>query len=885
MVIGKWTWWMLSQGIRQWCVIVFIASAGCCVSRPAAASQPSHEGPRLRSVAYVVSHPEVVFAAGDGVFKSTDGGASWVGLRVPFSYGRVMTDPHHAARVIVLQDMHGSDHGDYQESLDGGDTWVPRHIAQRKDNVAGPFFFRLLMHPSRPGVWVAQGVDRLWTTQDAGVSWALGPDLGLPRATSGLVVTSKAFYVSAAAQVWRSEDGKNWLPVGSPNGSNVQGMALVAGDRVAVKSGDDWWTRSEQETWEAGFSFPAHELGKKLSAEPKGPFTRRIDSCRTVQSPADSAYLVASCSKVSGGVSISYSDQLHSFDGGLSWALIGGAGLPSAWFPTVIAPHPRDSNSLLMAWVSGRLFRSRDHGATWEASDAGLRIPRSVEDMDHDFSIVARPVLEYPRETRLNKAVIADNLAAVQQLAAAGADLNERGPAGLSAVEWALSLGAHVKWPRRADAMYWALRELGAAIPSQAHFYAKSVWRAVEHGEFGRVLEDLLRSGWQLTTTLGGGEETLLGDQVRRHCSGEWDSKVPKPCVSTLAGRPLEHWVDLHLSQAQPGDSAQLAIDLAAARQLALAERVLAFDAGRYHSISEVVRLLESLPEQAPGLHRQVFDGYKGRGEQLIAGGTIYGALKIEHLAPNWVLEVLPTDRSTITPENAALLVQSLLSPLNRPDWVTALVRGQRGPRIDKQGWQAISDALVYSCEPGLLASALRSGVPVKNIFGDEGLEGALQVALRGCMGRDASIRNSHLLTLHRAGVRLQKDDEWNLDPEEIAELRRSALWPYYRGRVGTAAGIGLRIGLIEAGGLPKVVDVVAGWPAHESGVRPGDQIAAVDGVSTRGKTQNECNLLIRGKPGTKVALTLVHPDGSHSLVHLRRKSLLHAYQSASGKK
>ena len=881
MVIGKWTWLVLFQGFRRWGLIAFIASAGCCVSGPAAASSPSHEGPRLRSIAYVASNPEIVFAAGDGVFKSTDGGASWVGLKVPFNYGLVVTDPHHAARVIVLQDMHGSDHGDYQESLDGGDTWVPRHIAQRKDNVAGPFFFRLLMHPSRPGVWIAQGVDRLWTTQDAGVSWEVGPDLGLPRTTSGLVVTSKAFYVSAAAQVWRSEDGKNWLPVGSPKGSDVQGMVLVAGDRVAVKSGDDWWTRSEQGAWEAGFSFPAHELGKKLSAEPKGPFTRSIDSCRTVQSPADSAYLVASCSKVSGGVSISYSAQLHSFDGGLSWALIGGAGLPSAWFPTVIAPHPRDSNSLLMAWVSGRLFRSRDHGATWEASDAGLRIPRSVEDMDHDFSIVAVPVLEYPRETRLNKAVIADNLAAVQQLAAAGADLNERGPAGLSAVEWALTLGAHVKWPRRADAMYWSLRELGATISSQTHGSAKSVWRAVEHGEFGSVLEDLVRSGWRLTTTLGGGEETLLGDQVRRHCSGEWDGKEPKPCASTLAGRPLVHWVDLHLSQAQPGDSAQLAIDLAAARQLALAERVLAFDAGRYHGIPEVVRLLESLPEQATGLHRQVFDGYKGRAEQLSAGGAIYGALKIDHLAPNWVLEILPTDRSAITAENAALLVQALLSPLNRPDWVTALVRGQRGPRIDKQGWQAISDALVYSCEPGLLASALRSGVPVKNIFGDK----ALRVALSGCRGLNASVQNSHLLTLHRAGVRLLKDDEWDLGPEEIAELRRSALWPYYKGRVGTAAGIGLRIGLIEAGGLPKVVDVVAGWPAHESGVRPGDQIVAVNGVQTRGKTAVECTLLIRGKPGTKVTLTLARPDGVLSVLHLHRKSLPITYRPAIGEK
>ena len=871
MVIGKWTWLVLFQGIRQWGLIAFIASVGCCASGSAAASQPSHEGPRLSSIAYVASNPEIVFAAGDGVFKSTDGGASWVGLKVPFSYGHVMTDPHHAARVIVLQDMHGSDHGDYQESLDGGDTWVPRHIAQRKDNVAGPFFFRLLMHPSRPGVWIAQGVDRLWTTQDAGVSWEVGPDLGLPRTTSGLVVASKAFYASAAAQVWRSEDGKNWLPVGSPKGSDVQGMVLVAGDRVAVKSGDDWWTRSEQGAWEPGLSFPDHESGKKLSADQKGPFTRSIDRCWPVQSPADSAYLVASCRKASTGVSIDYSAQLHSFDAGLNWSSIGGAGLPSAWFPSVIAPHPRDSGSLLMAWVSGRVFRSQDHGSTWQASDAGLVAPRVVRDFDTLRGVDVVPLLEYPRETPLNRAVLAHDLVTVKHLAATGVDMDERGPARLSAVEWALVLGANVA--ERGDAMYWELRGLGASAPSQSLPSADQVWRAVEHGNFGNVFEDLLKSGWSLSRKLGQREDTLLGRLVRGGCQDVWKEKGPAQCASTLAGRPLGFWVDLHLAQALPGQSAQLSIDLARLGQTQLAEQVLSFDSGRYGSPRDVVALLEALPEESPLLRRKVVDGYKGRFEQLSAGGGIYDALKIGAMPMDWVLDVLPIDRGAVTPEHAALLVQALLGQLNRPDWVAALVRGKRGPRINDAGWQEVSDALVLSCDPRLLTVAMRHGVSMKQSL-DGDYVSSVRAALRACKDKDLVVLNAQLASLYRAGLRMRGEEIFDLDALEIHELQRSVLWPRYERQFGRIGGVGVRLSKGHHLQFPRVEWVVEGYPAQRAGIAAGDRVIAVNDENLWEVSLADSNLLIRGKVGTKVALTVERRGGERFVVHLRRKSL-----------
>ncbi|EJE49939.1 periplasmic protease [Acidovorax sp. CF316] len=883
MVICKRRWGGLFHAVRQKWAGMLVASA-CLAAGVAAAGQPGHQGPRLDSIAYVVSNPEIVFAAGGGVFKSTDGGVSWVGLKTPLEVAGVVTDPHNPGRVVVVPRSSSPGPGDYLESLDGGETWSHKRIVPRSREGEGLSYPRLLMHPSSPGVWLAYGTGKLWTTRNAGVSWEAGPDLGLARSRVNLTATREAFYVHSSTQVWRSEDGKDWQSTGFPEGQELRAIEALSGDRVAVASRQGWWLRSAAGTWGHGPSSPKGHSSDLLPGEQPSPYPHAMGShCRPAQSPADAAYLLASCS-VGGYLPIPSSSQLQSSDSGVSWSRIGGEGLPSRWYPQVIAPHPHDSGILLMVWASGRIFRSHDHGATWTASDAGLAIPRSVEYMDHG-SLPVFPLLEYPRETPLNKAVIADDLAAVRQLARAGVDLNERGPAGLSAVEWALMLGAHVDRPRRGDAMYWALRGLGAVVPSQKYADAEFMWSAVDHGQFGSVMEELLRSGWQLTTKLAGGDSTFLGDRARRRCHDAGEGSRPQPCVSTLAGRPLESWVDLHLSQAQPGNSAQLAIDLAALGQLGLTERVLSFDAGRYRSTQEVVQLLEALPDQAPGLRSQVFGGYQGRLDSLSGGGAIYDALKIDRMATDWLLDILPADRSPITAENAALLIQALLGPLRRPDWVRSVVRGKRGPRIDEQGWQQISDALVLGCEPGLLVSAMRAGVQLKASRGGGFLQSSVRAAVDFCDDKEASVRNAHLEVLHRAGLRLAENEIWALDVAEMAELHRSTLWPYYKRSVANVAGVGVTLDQARSGEPPRIAGTVAGFPASRVGIRSGDLLVAVNGVETQGKSMGEMVLLLRGKPGTKVALTVQRPGAGRSILHLRRKSLLSVSQPASGEK
>jgi carboxyl-terminal processing protease len=71
----------------------------------------------------------------------------------------------------------------------------------------------------------------------------------------------------------------------------------------------------------------------------------------------------------------------------------------------------------------------------------------------------------------------------------------------------------------------------------------------------------------------------------------------------------------------------------------------------------------------------------------------------------------------------------------------------------------------------------------------------------------------------------------------------------------GTYTGIGTEVDSIN--GRPTITRVFAGSPAQRSGVRPGDVIIAVDGVSAAGRSLNTVVSRILGPAGTRVSVRL----------------------------
>ncbi len=75
----------------------------------------------------------------------------------------------------------------------------------------------------------------------------------------------------------------------------------------------------------------------------------------------------------------------------------------------------------------------------------------------------------------------------------------------------------------------------------------------------------------------------------------------------------------------------------------------------------------------------------------------------------------------------------------------------------------------------------------------------------------------------------------------------------------GEFFGIGAIITIRE--GQLTVVAPIAGSPAEQAGIRPGDQILEVDGEPTAGMDLRAALMKIRGPQGTKVTLLVLHPD------------------------
>ncbi len=88
----------------------------------------------------------------------------------------------------------------------------------------------------------------------------------------------------------------------------------------------------------------------------------------------------------------------------------------------------------------------------------------------------------------------------------------------------------------------------------------------------------------------------------------------------------------------------------------------------------------------------------------------------------------------------------------------------------------------------------------------------------------------------------------------------------------GKFSGVGIYITIKD--GVLTVIAPLSGTPAEKAGIRAGDQILKIDGVSTKGITLSQASVKIRGTPGTTVNLYVRHTDGTEENIPIVRATI-----------
>src|SRR5512143_2575890 len=164
------------------------------------------------------TNPAVVYAAvdGSGVFKSADGGGTWLRAGLEgLSVRSVEVDPYDAAIVYAAAN------GQIQKSADGGSTWqaitsTELAAANVQELALPPADPALVPAPVRTDTIYAAALGGLYRSTDAGSTWVL-----LDTASSGVSTSdfttaavdpsapTRVYVGTAGAGLYRSTDGGN----------------------------------------------------------------------------------------------------------------------------------------------------------------------------------------------------------------------------------------------------------------------------------------------------------------------------------------------------------------------------------------------------------------------------------------------------------------------------------------------------------------------------------------------------------------------------------------------------------------------------------------------------------------------------------------------------
>ena len=112
-----------------------------------------------------------------------------------------------------------------------------------------------------------------------------------------------------------------------------------------------------------------------------------------------------------------------------------------------------------------------------------------------------------------------------------------------------------------------------------------------------------------------------------------------------------------------------------------------------------------------------------------------------------------------------------------------------------------------------------------------------------------------------------------DLDPHS-AYLDKDAYRELQVSTQGQFGGLGIEVGMED--GFVKVVSPIEDTPAFHAGIKPGDLIVKIDQTLVKGMTLNDAVKRMRGKPNTKITLTISRKGETQPIVVTLTRAIIH---------
>jgi photosystem II stability/assembly factor-like uncharacterized protein len=328
---------------------------------PAVWSSNGPEGGNIRTLAIDPSNPDTLYAGtwGQGVFKSTDGGASWSAASNGLTDDSTLTIHTLTIDPVTPTTLYAGTSGSIFKSTDGGGNWSELTTGLPEMYTASS----LAIDPAKPTIlYLGASSNGIFKSTDGGENWS-----ALNAGLTGTYVACLAIdpaspttlYLGTYEGLLKSTDGgENWRVITSPSFGSV--LALVIDPQTLttlyVGTGNGVFKSTDSgESWSAAQTgLPDSDI-HILAIDPVTPTT--LYSVVT-KSSSD----LYSVKEKPLGI-------FKSTDGGLNWSAVNG-GLTTNKITSVVI-NPATPTNLYVGTESG-VFKSTDGAGNWSAANSGL---------------------------------------------------------------------------------------------------------------------------------------------------------------------------------------------------------------------------------------------------------------------------------------------------------------------------------------------------------------------------------------------------------------------------------------------------------------------------------------------------------------------------------